>query len=137
MWQPFMSHRKSWTKSLLPRKRAPGTIHSIPANRSMSLYPVSLFSQSIKQWRKSNICRQQATRLTGPISRACDRYVQYLLTGINPSVLNQHRRGLPHRNLRIATSLSPPFPSECSMDPPNGPARSPFYQMLISKIMSV
>jgi hypothetical protein len=40
-------------------------------------------------------CR--ATRLTGPISLACDRYIQYLLTGTNPLVLNRHRRGLPHR----------------------------------------
>jgi hypothetical protein len=62
--------------------------------------------------------------LTGPISPACDRYVQYLLTGINPLVLNRHRRGLPHRNLRIAATLSPPFPSKCFTNPPNGPAWS-------------
>jgi hypothetical protein len=35
----------------------------------------------------------QLHQLTGPISPAYDRYVQYLLTGANPSVLNQHRRG--------------------------------------------
>jgi hypothetical protein len=63
----------------------------------------------------------QLHQLTGPISPVCDWYVQYLLTGINPSVLNRHRRGLPHRNLRIATPLSPPFPSECSTGPPNWP----------------
>jgi hypothetical protein len=44
-----------------------------------------------------------ATRLTGPISLACDRYAQYLLMGAIPSVLNRHRRGL---------------------QPPKGPARS-------------
>jgi hypothetical protein len=60
-------------------------------------------------------------QLTGPITPACDRYVQYLLVGTNPSVLNRHRRGLPHRNLGIATTLSPPFPSECSTDPPKWP----------------
>jgi hypothetical protein len=37
------------------------------------------------------------TRFTGPISPACDRYVQYLLTGTNPLVLNWHRWGLPQR----------------------------------------
>jgi hypothetical protein len=37
---------------------------------------------------------RQDTRLTGPISPACDRYVQYLLTGVNTSVLNWHRWGL-------------------------------------------
>jgi hypothetical protein len=30
----------------------------------------------------------QLHQLTGPISPACDRYVRYLLTGTNPSVLN-------------------------------------------------
>jgi hypothetical protein len=70
---------------------------------------------------KPSICRWQATRFIGSISPACDRYVQYLLTGTNPSILNRHRRGLPHRNLRIATSLSMPFPSECSTDPPKWP----------------
>jgi hypothetical protein len=98
----------------------------------MGPYPVSLLSQPMKQWRKPNICRQQATRLTGPISPTCDRYVQNLLMGINPSVLNRHRWGLPHRSLKIATSLSPSFPFECSTDPLNGPARSPFYLILIS-----
>jgi hypothetical protein len=37
--------------------------------------------------------RWQTARLTGPISPACDRYVQYLLMDTNPSVLNRHRSG--------------------------------------------
>jgi hypothetical protein len=36
----------------------------------------------------------QLHQLTGPITSACDRYVQYLLAGANLSVLNQHKRGL-------------------------------------------
>jgi hypothetical protein len=43
---------------------------------------------------KTSICWLQTTRLTGPISPACDQYVQYLLTGANPLVLNRHRWGL-------------------------------------------
>jgi hypothetical protein len=35
----------------------------------------------------------QIHQLTGPITIVCDRYVQYLLAGANPSVLNRHRRG--------------------------------------------
>jgi hypothetical protein len=93
-WQPSMSHRQSWTESLLPRKRAPDTISSTSADRSTGPYPVSLPSQPMKQWRKPNIHQQQATRFTGPISPVCDRYVQYLLMGANRMVLNQHRRGL-------------------------------------------
>jgi hypothetical protein len=54
-----------------------------------------------------------ATRLTGPISPACDLYVQYLLIGANPSVLNWHRRGLQHWRCRLATYHSPTFPISC------------------------
>jgi hypothetical protein len=36
----------------------------------------------------------QLHQLTGHIILACDRYVQYLLTRANPSVLNRHRREL-------------------------------------------
>jgi hypothetical protein len=59
---------------------------------------------------KPSICRQQATRFTGPISPTCDRYVQYLLTGTNPSVLNWHRWGLPHRKPRNSHSTLPALP---------------------------
>jgi hypothetical protein len=61
---------------------------------------------------------RQATRLIGLISPVCNRYVQYLLMGTNPSVLNRHRQGLLHRILGIPTTLSPPFPSKCSTSPP-------------------
>jgi hypothetical protein len=49
---------------------------------------------------KPNICQQHATRFIGVISPTCDWYVQYLLTGTNPLVLNRHRRGIPHRKLQ-------------------------------------
>jgi hypothetical protein len=94
MWQPSMSHRQSWTESLLPRKRAPDTIPSTPTDRSAGPYLVSLPSQPMKQWRKPNTHQQQATRFTGPISPVCDRYVQYLLMGANRTIHNRHRWGL-------------------------------------------
>jgi hypothetical protein len=93
-WQPSTSHRQSWMESLLLRKRAPDTIPSTPADRSAGPHPVSLPSQPMKQWRKPNTQQQQATRFTGPISPACDRYVQYLLMGVNRTILNRHRWGL-------------------------------------------
>jgi hypothetical protein len=37
----------------------------------------------------------QLHQLTGPISPVRDRYIQYLFTGPNPSVLKRYRRGLP------------------------------------------
>jgi hypothetical protein len=49
--------------------------------------------------------------------KACHR-------GQNDAVLTRHRRGLPHRNLRIATTLSLPYPSKYSTDPPTCPAWS-------------
>jgi hypothetical protein len=62
---------------------------------------------------KPSTCWRQTTTLTGPISSACDRYVQYLLTGANPSVLNQHRWGLQYWRCRLATYHSPTFPTSC------------------------
>jgi hypothetical protein len=55
---------------------------------------------------------EQATRFTWPISPACDQYVQYLLAGANPSILNWHRRGLQPWRCRLATSHSPTFPTD-------------------------
>jgi hypothetical protein len=81
---------------------------------------------------KATLCWRQVTRLTGLISPVCNRYVQYLLTGTNPSVLNRHRRGLSHRNLGIATTLSPPFPSECFTGPPKWPCPVSILSTLIS-----
>jgi hypothetical protein len=102
-WQPSTSHRQGWTESLLPRKGAPDTIPSAPADRSTGPYPVSLPSQPMKQWRKSNTHQQQATWFTGPISPACDRYIQYLLMGANRTILNWHRWGLQPWRCRLNT----------------------------------
>jgi hypothetical protein len=55
---------------------------------------------------------RQATTLTGPISPACDRYVQYLLARANPSVLNRHRRWLQPWRCKLATSHSAIFPTD-------------------------
>jgi hypothetical protein len=70
-----------------------------PANEAVGVKP------SIYQW--------SAARLTGPISPVCDRYVQYLLTGANPSVLDRHRRGLQPWRCRLSTYHSPTFPTNC------------------------
>jgi hypothetical protein len=52
-------------------------------------------------------------QLIGPISPACKRYIQYLLAGANPSVLNQHMRGLQPWRWRLATYHSLTFPTSC------------------------
>jgi hypothetical protein len=71
---------------------------------------VSLPTQPLKQC--ASTCWWQANRLTGPISPACDRYTQYLLTGANPSALNWHRQGLQPWRCRLGTSHSPTFPTD-------------------------
>jgi hypothetical protein len=81
------------------------------------------------QWssgEKSSFCRQSTTRLTGPISPACDRYVQNLLEGTTRMVLNRPRRGLQPWRCWLATYPLPDLPIQLSSLSPNGPARSPF-----------
>jgi hypothetical protein len=74
---------------------------------------------------KPSIYRRPTTRLTGSISLACGRYVQYLLTGVNPSIFNRHRRGLQSWRCRLSTYHSPTFPTSCLPLTPKGPFRSP------------
>jgi hypothetical protein len=60
--RPYISHvvnaKQSFTKSSIamdrataPEKRAPDTIYSTMADRSVGPYPISLSSQPLKQWR--------------------------------------------------------------------------------------
>jgi hypothetical protein len=62
---------------------------------------------------KPSTCWWQTTRLTGHISPTCDRYVQYLLVGANPSVLDQHRWGLQYWRSWLSTYHSSTFPVSC------------------------
>jgi hypothetical protein len=73
---------------------------------------------------KPSIDRRSTTRLTRPISPACDQYIQYLLTEANPSVLNRHRRGLQPWRCRLSIYHSPTFPTSYLSFPPKGPAQS-------------
>jgi hypothetical protein len=69
------------------------------------------------QWsrgHKPSSCRWSTTRFTGPISPTCDRYVQYLLTGVNQSVLNWHRRGLQSWRCQLATYPLLDLPNQLS-----------------------
>jgi hypothetical protein len=86
------------------------------------------FLSQANQWSsrlKPSFCQWQAIRLIGPISPTCDWYVQYLLTGVNPSVLNRHRRGLQPWRCQLATYHSPTFPTDGLHFSPKSPARSP------------
>jgi hypothetical protein len=67
------------------------------ARRLTNLWVRTQFLSQDRHWSsggKATHCWWQATRLIGPISPACDQYVQYLLTGANPLVLNRYSRML-------------------------------------------
>jgi hypothetical protein len=81
---------------------------------------------------KASIYRRHATRLTGDISPAYDRYFQYLLVGANTSVLNRHRRGLQPWRCRLSTYHSSTFPTSYLPFPPKGPARSQVIKQLVT-----
>jgi hypothetical protein len=109
------SHR-SWEKGLLTQSTARWLIN---------LWVRTQFLSRASHWTsggKATLHWRQATRLTGPITPACDRYVQYLLAGVNPSVLNWHRRGLQPLRHRLSTYHSPAF--DGLPFPPMRPARS-------------
>jgi hypothetical protein len=76
-------------------------------------HPVSLPDTTIEVVMKANhLLMNRLHQFTGPITSACDQYVQYLLAGSNPSVLNRHRHGLLPWRCQLATSHSPTFPTD-------------------------
>jgi hypothetical protein len=71
---------------------------------------------------------QVVTKLLGLLGHmylVYDQYVQYLFAGVNPSVLNRHKRGLHPWRDWFSTSLSPPFSTDGPPLSPKGTARSP------------
>jgi hypothetical protein len=110
IWQPFTSHQDCWTDTTTPEKKC-SRLH-LSAQLSGPRDPPQFLSQD-SYWSsrlKPSTRGWPATRLTGPISPVCDRYVQYLLTGTNPSVLNWHRWGLPHRKPQNSHNTLPVLP---------------------------
>jgi hypothetical protein len=112
-WQPFTSHRQSWTESLQPRKRAPDTIPSTPADRSTGPYSVSLPSQPMKQWRKSNIQQQQATRFIGPYHRHAIGAFNTCSWGPTERSLTDTGGGYKLEGADLSHTHSPTFPTSC------------------------
>jgi hypothetical protein len=78
----------SWEKGLLTQSTARWLTDSRVCTQFLS---------RANQWSNGGKAKHlltAATRLTGPWTPACGRYIQYLLTGANPSVLNRCRQGL-------------------------------------------
>jgi hypothetical protein len=64
----------------------------------------------------------------------CDRYVQYLLAGLNPLILNRHKRGLQSWRFRLSTYHSLTFSIDSLHFPPKGPARSQVIHPTITNL---
>jgi hypothetical protein len=115
--QPSMKSLLSWNrvsapgmKSCLPAIVRPGHHRGLP-HSSSNKPPRSREGQFDKAVTK-------LLGLPGPINLTCGQYNSKLVhQGQNDAVLNRHRWGLPPWNLGIVTTLSPPFPSECSNFP--------------------
>jgi hypothetical protein len=71
----------------------------------------------------------QLHQLIGPITPACDRYVQYLLVGANRMVLNRHRRGYNLGGAGLPHTHSPTFPTSCLRFPLKAPPDLHFNQV--------
>jgi hypothetical protein len=120
------SRQQIWIDLLHSRRRAPNTIHNTTTIRSAGPYLASLPQQPKSSGEKSSSCWQPTTRLIGPISPSCDRYVQYLLAGANRTVLNRHRWGLQPWRCHLDTYPLPNLPNQLSPLSPSNPARSRF-----------
>jgi hypothetical protein len=75
----------------------------------------------------------QLLQLTGLISPVCDRYVKYLLTGANTSVLNWHRWELQPWRCRLAMYHFPTFPTSCLHFSLMAPTGLQFNQVTLTK----
>jgi hypothetical protein len=98
------------------------------ARRLTDPWVCSQFLSQANQWSRRlnpSFYRYQAIRLTGPISLACDRYVQYMLVGAKSSVINRHKWRLQSWRCQLSTCHSPTFTTSCLPFPPKSPTRTP------------
>jgi hypothetical protein len=113
VWKPFANPYYVEIRPLLPGWSLGPQPHSPSKSKSTTR------SREVR----FDIVVTKATRLIGPhkTQHAVSTQLKAWHQGQNDAVLNWHGWGLPHRNLRIATTPSPPFPSEYSTDPPTCP----------------
>jgi hypothetical protein len=116
VWQPSVSPYYVEIGPLLPGWSIGPRPHSPSKNKSIT------WSREVR----FDIVVTKAPQLIGPHKfwHAISTHLKAYHRGQNDTVLNRHGRCLPHRNLGIATSLSPPFSSKCSTDPPTDPVHS-------------
>jgi hypothetical protein len=127
-WQPFTSHQQHWTDHTAPEKK--GSWHNPQPDRVIRRSATQFLSQD-NHW-SSNESQAYVDNMlhwfTDTIIPACDRYVHYLLTGANPSVLNQHKWGLQPWRYWHARTHSLTFLTDGLPFSPSSPARSEVNQ---------
>jgi hypothetical protein len=116
-WQSFMSHPQAWTDALLPRKSAPGSTSQpgwVVCGTRLSFSP----NTTIEAVRLSQV------PVGGRLLGLPDPYHQHAIGTFNtcsrvptPQSLTDAGGGYHIENLKMATTLSPPFPSEGSTNP--------------------
>jgi hypothetical protein len=122
--QPFVSHQHGWTDALLPRKSALDSTSQlgwVVRGTRLSFSPNTV----IEEVRLSQASiGGRLLGLSGPYDRhaigtfnTCSRVPTF-------RSLTDAGGGYHIEKLGIATTLSPPFPSEGSTDTPNDPTRS-------------
>jgi hypothetical protein len=127
-WQPFASHQQRWTDPTTPEKK--GSWHNPQPSWVIRRSTTQFLSQH-SHW----ISNESQTSADSKLLGLPGSYHRHAINKFNtcsrvptPRSLTDIGGGYPIENLRIATTLSPPFPSEGSTDPPNGPARSQIIQ---------
>jgi hypothetical protein len=123
-WQPFVSHQQGWKDALLPRKCDPNSTSQpgrVVRGTRLSFAP----NTAIEAVRLSQApVSGRLLSLPGPYHRHEISMFNTCSRVPTPLSLTDVGGGYHTENLGIATAMSPPFRSEGSNDPPNGPARS-------------
>jgi hypothetical protein len=115
--EPYCSREKG-----LPTQPQPGWV--IRRSATQFLFQHSHWSSNKSQAYDDN----RLLGLPGPYHRYAIDMLNTCSRVSTPRFLTDTARGYHIENLRIATTLSPPFPFKGSNDPPNGPARSQIIQ---------
>jgi hypothetical protein len=123
-WQPFASHQQRWTDPTALEKK--GSRHNPQPGWVIRKSTTLVLSQH-SHWSSNESQTSIDSRLLGLLGS----YHRHAIGTFNtcswvptPRFLTDTGRGYHIENIGIATALFPPFPSEGSTDPLNGPARS-------------
>jgi hypothetical protein len=130
IWQPFTLTQQSWTDSLLPRK-------SVSDSTSQPGWVVRGTRLSFSPNTATEALRLIQTSVDNRLLGLPSPYHQHAISTFNtcsrvptPRSSIDTGEGYHIENLGIATALCPPFPSEGSTDPPNGPTRSQIFHTI-------